>query len=571
MKYFYRTRLNLNVCLFGIILISFFLRIWGVDFGLPEILHTDEWFEVKRALKLGSGVVDFDRVTKGGYYYLLFVFFAVYYLIMKSFGVYSSGGDLLVGLFSDPTHIWLIGRTTTVFLGTLTCFFIYLIGKNIHSKSTGIISALFLSVNLIHVRSSHYITVDVPLAFLIVVSFYLMIRKPVDVAYVIKDYVLLAMVIAAAIMTKIPGAVIFLSFFWFHWRNVEDETSSVRTFKRFFDVRLLCFFVVFLLVYLIGNPGIIFKAKKIFLWFVSFFYSSDSASVVRGPEFPHFYSSESPIVFYLKSLFPYKYFFLNISIIFGIFVTLAKFKKYLIFNLFFLAYLFFLFSSKSVEHVYPRYLLPVVPLMGIYFGILCSNIYSSFKNKAGKHLTLFFISILLFFSLVPCVIDVINLNIDFSKPDTRLLAKEWVHENIPEKSSVFVEGNVYRSSPTTVPLFMSPELIFSNNQSMTLEDQKSIFYTSIKTAYLKKKTYKLIFTSDEYSIKNALEVGEGDYIILRSSILDNFKFPKNREQFPRFYQLVKLIDMGIYKKIAEFKPSSIVMGPELLIFRKISS
>jgi hypothetical protein len=60
---------NHQIYLLLIILGAFALRIWGIDFGLPHIYHTDEWFEVKRALKLGVGVFDFERVAKGGYFY----------------------------------------------------------------------------------------------------------------------------------------------------------------------------------------------------------------------------------------------------------------------------------------------------------------------------------------------------------------------------------------------------------------------------------------------------------------------------------------------------------------------
>ena len=64
-----------------IVLGAFGLRIWGIQFGLPYLFHNDEGFEVIRALQLGSGEFDFDRVSKGGYFYLLFIEFGFLFVL----------------------------------------------------------------------------------------------------------------------------------------------------------------------------------------------------------------------------------------------------------------------------------------------------------------------------------------------------------------------------------------------------------------------------------------------------------------------------------------------------------
>ncbi|MEZ4484837.1 MAG: hypothetical protein R2864_09635 [Syntrophotaleaceae bacterium] len=59
--------------LFGIIVAALLLRVYGIDFWLPELLHPDEPFEINRALRLAAGSFDWRQAGKGGLYYLLFM------------------------------------------------------------------------------------------------------------------------------------------------------------------------------------------------------------------------------------------------------------------------------------------------------------------------------------------------------------------------------------------------------------------------------------------------------------------------------------------------------------------
>ena len=86
------------------------LRFWGLSAGLPYIYHTDEWFEVNRALKLGAGVFDFERVGKGGYYYLLFVLFSAYYALQRVLGNVAGTADFLLSIFRASAILTVAGQ-----------------------------------------------------------------------------------------------------------------------------------------------------------------------------------------------------------------------------------------------------------------------------------------------------------------------------------------------------------------------------------------------------------------------------------------------------------------------------
>ncbi|MAF26420.1 MAG: hypothetical protein CME07_00960, partial [Gemmatimonadetes bacterium] len=76
-------RLNARAFLFLLttLCVGLAMRLWGDSFGLPHIFHSDEGFEVHRALRLAKGGFDIERWAKGGLYMLLCVEYGVYFLV----------------------------------------------------------------------------------------------------------------------------------------------------------------------------------------------------------------------------------------------------------------------------------------------------------------------------------------------------------------------------------------------------------------------------------------------------------------------------------------------------------
>lgn len=566
------TQSNKNqIYLLLIIIGAFALRIWGIDFGLPHIYHTDEWFEVKRALKLGAGVLDFERVSKGGYFYLLFVEYGIYYAILKIVGLVKSGDDFLFNLFRDPTNMWLIGRVTTAIIGTLNCWFVYLLGKHAFSKTVGLFAALFLAIHLIHVQSSHFITVDVPLTCLITICFLIMFWNSSKPKFTKLHYCLLGFFVAFAIMTKIPAAVIFFPVLLFHYRNLKFESRGVNLKSYFFDARLLCFSLVFLSVYLLGNPGIIIKFKGIMHWALSFFTFWDNVSM--GPEFPQLTRHDSLVLYYFNVIFPLRYMILNILIWGGMIFSFKKIhssKNYLFLS-FLIPYCFFLCTSKSVEHIYPRYILPLVPILSIYAAIFL-DLLTKKLSKTTSYYAKIITPVLLIVAFFPTIKDTLAFETDRTKPNTQTIAKEWVDENISEDSVIFIEGGLYKVSACTVPLKIKPALVDEIMSEYFAEDEnpgnKVKFYEILKKALRYQKTYHLILTSNTRQLLHALNTGTGDYVILRDTTKKAFIADSNRKMFPHLYRLVSWTDSGDFELIKVFEPTDKMRGPRLLVYKR---
>jgi hypothetical protein len=137
--------------------------VWGIDFGLPYELTYDEVHEIVRAFKLGAGEYDWDSFAKGGLYYFLFVEYGLLYLIWKLLGWVADTPDFAIRYFQDPTPFYLAGRLTVAVMGALTCWVVFCIGRRLYNVWVGLGVALIGATTHYHALWSHYINVDIGL------------------------------------------------------------------------------------------------------------------------------------------------------------------------------------------------------------------------------------------------------------------------------------------------------------------------------------------------------------------------------------------------------------------------
>ena len=152
-----------SLTLWVIFLFAFGLRIWGNTFGLPYFFHPDE----QRLILPALDIVEKGQWNPGnfiyptGFIYLLFFGFK----LLSVFGLtLNHGADLVI------LH-WL-GRFYSALFGAGTVWLVYGIGKKAYNSSVGMAAALFLSVNFIHLRHSHYATTDITTLFFILLSLF---------------------------------------------------------------------------------------------------------------------------------------------------------------------------------------------------------------------------------------------------------------------------------------------------------------------------------------------------------------------------------------------------------------
>jgi len=147
-----------------IFLLAFSLRLWGNTFGLPYFFHPDEARLTIPALEIAErgqwNPGNFIYPT--GFIYLLFFGFKLISFFGLTFQHYQA--DLI--LFH-----WL-GRFYSALLGAGSVWLIYALGKKAYGSSAGIVAALFLGLNFVHIKESHYATTDVMNLFFVLLSIF---------------------------------------------------------------------------------------------------------------------------------------------------------------------------------------------------------------------------------------------------------------------------------------------------------------------------------------------------------------------------------------------------------------
>ncbi|PIU83119.1 MAG: hypothetical protein COS68_05720 [Elusimicrobia bacterium CG06_land_8_20_14_3_00_38_11] len=382
-----------------ILSISAVVRIWGINFAVPlRYGHIDESVVIFYTMRFFTGDFNpnpfFDYPTL--YLYLLFFCYLLYFIAGFIFGKFESISNFIAFYNSNPVPFILIGRILTVVFSIVTIYFVYIFAKKLFDRKTGLLSALFLSLNWQHILSSHYATTDIAAVFFTLLSAFFVwdIYTKND----LKSYLLAGFFCGLSIATKYYGGIIFLAIVLFGWKNKKYVGFS---------------FLAVITAFFIGCPFAFID----YAGFLSRFFDRLSVIIGLGKAIP--FSSISNNFDIFNSL---GYFF-SLSTIAGFIYLILKHTKQHIFLL--IIILIFLLFFGTWQTLPGRYILALYP----FFAIISATVISRIKNKY-----LFSFAIALF--LITTLPKIIKTDTLLSQKDTRVVAREWVIENIPGKSKI---------------------------------------------------------------------------------------------------------------------------------------
>ena len=409
-----------------IVLVAFWLRVYGNDFDLPHISHPDEENEVYRALRLAAGNFEWERVFKGGYFYLLFIEYGVMFVFLYLSGVIGSVSDYMNLFFQDPTLFWLVGRTTTAVISTLGVVLVFGLARKLSGDLAGLLAAAFLAFCGLDVLNSHFITVDVPLTFatLVLAWFSLRIFETNETKY----YVLAGLATGVALAIKISSAPFFLTFVVAHVL-ARDPQSSV--FSRLTDRRLLVALGIAAATFLFGQPGAIFYLPQHLVKILSAdpFYVGSHAEKV---------SHLAQALWYAEATIRYLGWPLTLSAIGGMLLAIVRWDKALMVLMVIPVCVYA--TVVAVDSAFlrsPRYILPAVPFMTIFAATLLS---AAFRRWGSKKTGLVAVGALAGLVVLDQAIASIGIVRGFELPGTPIECRNWVQDNIPEGARILVPG-----------------------------------------------------------------------------------------------------------------------------------
>ncbi len=353
----------------------------------------------------------------------MYVLAGVYGLVFGLRGVVES--------FSlDPIPFYLLGRALTATMGTATVAVLYLIAAESYGASVGVLASAFLTVILLHVRDSHFITPDVPLTFLLTLAILFVFRYWRDGRA--RDAWWSGLFTGLAASMKYPGGLALLPFLLAHflrprppgpvWRWVASPRVGVAG-------------VAALLGFVAGTPYAVLTPLAFWRGVMSELRAVHSVQFGNEADLPGY-------LFHLTHSFPQgmglPLFVLALG---GLALALrTRTRRDLLLLAFPLPY-FLVIGSWSSR--FERYTLPLLPFMAVLAALCLVALVRQLRRASpalGRRSPAVALGVVACLLLAPEIGRLARFHVLLGRPDTRLLAKEWINREIPAGARLFVEA-----------------------------------------------------------------------------------------------------------------------------------
>ncbi len=414
--------LNSNLILYVILALALVIRLYGIQFGLPGLYHADETIVVNHALAYGTGDLNphFFKIPPL-VSYLIFFEYGIYFLLGTTFGFFSSIVDFQKLFLEDPTSFYLIGRITVgAIAGTASVFFIYVLGKNVFSKTVGIISAFFLALTFLHVRNSHYIYLDIMMVLFIILTC-IFIHRFLETGLK-RDYVLAGCFTGIAIAVKYNAGLLLAPLMMGHLIYCFTGKGSGRA--NIVNSNIILSMVFMVLTYVALNPYCLIDIKSFIVSFSNQARSQSQLGFLYHLRHSLFHGLGAPLF---------------VLCIIGSFISICKFSRKLIVFASFPVVYYLSIAGYSQPHA--RYVLPLIPFLLIFAARFLEAI--TFREGVSVTKARILITAASIMVVLPTGIKSVHSDYIFSRKDTRLLAKEWIEDRIPYGTKIAIDHSFY--------------------------------------------------------------------------------------------------------------------------------
>lgn len=484
------------------------LRLLGMFYGLPFGLHVDEYHEVMRALQLGTGSFNIERIGKGGLYILLFLEYAVYFSVNWVLGVVDTAREFGEAFVKDPTVFYALGRATVAVIGALGVYAIYLVGRDAYGSLVGLAAAGFLCINSLHVDLSRVIGLDAVLVTLCGFSFYFCLRLMRSGAR--SDYIFSCIFIALATTTKISGVLLVISFLIshiFYWQSRRDHPLLSRELLTGAAIGGVLLFVT--------NPGIIFAWRFLSLFTPAAPISNEADLDSRLAYLPG--DTQDLNHFYLSALISNLGWPLFLLCSVGLATAIVKRTKQDIVLISFILPYYLAITSTTSDLYYPRYALPVIFIL-LLFGSRAFKVgleIVPFDRRKALFIPLFFI-----FSYSSLAGVVHSTRMVLSE-DTRIDARKWILEHIPKSHMILIEGSKLGVARNTVPLPESTQSLRDKIEYWKDTEKKQAVFLEYVLSANQEEGYDFVFLrpGSVYSLDDYLNDGVTVFVLRPDAIL----------------------------------------------------
>ncbi len=410
-----KSRLAAAFITIGILVLSLGIRLHGIGFGLDIdapvefSYHQDESKTILRSMKMAETL---DLNPHWFHYPTLLIY--ANFIALK-----------LTGTTSGPDVYW-VGRSLTALFGALTVGLVYLLGKRLYGPRMGWIAGLILAASFLHVRSSHYLTTDVPMTFFSTAAALLGMAALQDG----KRWKLWLSFAATgfAAGTKYNGAPAFMIPLLF--TLLENGPSLTRR-----GLHLLLGFLIFLVSFVLTTPFLLIEPDEFKKWFD---YIHEYQQLGQfGFERPTFFSN---FAYLSGDLLGHGLGALGGALaILGVGLALTGRNKKALTPLiaFSFAYLIWLSTYKTS---FTRNMMPIVPFVALLPALaleLGLSRWVDSRKATGITKSIIVTAVALLVILQPAY-DSIRYNLEVAD-STRTRSIPWIIDNLPEGSRISME------------------------------------------------------------------------------------------------------------------------------------
>jgi hypothetical protein len=410
--------------LVSLILVAFFLRAWGINFGLPFQYHPDELQYVPEALGFLSGDLNpHDLVNPGLFKYTLGIFYAACYLIVRATGGVSSLAGFLQWANSGPSLAFTLARLLSAWAGTATCILVYKLGCRAYDGRIGLLAAGLLAGTFLHARDSHYGVNDAMTTFLTAAALYFCLRilqqgRP-------RDYLLAGIVTGMSIATK--HTAFLLTPFILAAHLLSAQRRNYR--RELITLPLIGSYLAVIASFFVCSPYSLLNWPE---WLAAMNLSYQGAAYGYRNLQPE---PGAGYLFYVDSLLWGAGWPMFVAFLAGLAVALARHKRE---DLLLVAHplLLYLYMGRQLMW-FARFMLPALPILAVLGArgvVELTGLLPLMRRRPGVVV----IAMALLLLWLPVRRTVWHDYI-LTRTDTRTLAREWILAHIPTDSNVFTE------------------------------------------------------------------------------------------------------------------------------------
>jgi hypothetical protein len=421
-----------------IISIGALARFYGLDFGL--LLGRAEYVSIPFARPDEEEVYGIAfRFLSGDFLPQSFVYPTLYmyalavldvvYLAVKSLFFFGGSLELLKErLAMNPSDLILLNRVFAATLGTLTIPLVYRIGKSLFDRTTGVLSALFLSLLYLHVRDSHFGVLDVPVTFMMSLALVMIVKVYRKGRW--KDYLWAGISCGLALSTKWPGIFLLAPLVCAHGLSTQNRFQL----NRLWDQKFLVSLLLVPLFFVIGTPYSVLA----FSGLAENFALQKSVQAYTSEHWGGILLTESIGWWYhLRfSLWHGMGWPLFLSFLCGIALSFKRNARGTLLLLS-LAIPFYFMVGRSYL-VYVRWIIPLLPLTTIFAAVTVERVHALMLGRRKGWLAVLCVALLL-----PSVYRTYWFDRVLQRTDSRILAGEWTAKHVPRDHSLLLISEHY--------------------------------------------------------------------------------------------------------------------------------